>query len=68
MNHNNKPNMKTKVIANFPTKREAFEWVISHLEDGTIGDINTRYNYEGFYCVYSETETIIYLGIYDNNI
>jgi len=56
--------MKPKIIQLFPSKAEAFEWIMQMVQNATIGDVNTESTYLSQLCIICETESKIYIGIY----
>ena len=59
--------MKKTIIQNFPTKADAYEWVVFKMLDATIGCISTTKQFRNNDAIIGEDEDVIYVGIYNAN-
>ena len=59
--------MKKTIIQNFPTKADAYEWVVFKMLDATIGCISTTKQFRNNDAIIGEDEDVIYVGIYNVN-
>ncbi len=57
--------MKKTVIQNFPTKADAYEWVVFKMLDATVGCISTTKQFRNNDAIIGEDEDVIYVGIYN---
>ena len=56
--------MKKTIIQNFPTKADAYEWVVFKMLDATVGCISTTKQFRNNDAIIGEDEDVIYVGIY----
>jgi hypothetical protein len=61
----NKNDMKKTIIQNFPSKADAFEWVMFKMLDATVGCITTTQKFRDNDAIIGEDEDVIYVGIYN---
>jgi hypothetical protein len=59
--------MKKTIIQNFPTKADAYEWVVFKMLDATVGCISTTKQFRNNDAIIGEDEDVIYVGIYNAN-
>ncbi len=59
--------MKKTIIQNFPSKADAFEWVMFKMLDATVGCISTTKQFRNNDAIIGEDEDVIYVGIYNAN-
>ena len=59
--------MKKTIIENFPSKADAFEWVMFKMLDATVGCITTTEQFRDNDAIIGEDEYVIYVGIYNAN-
>jgi hypothetical protein len=57
--------MKKTIIENFPSKADAFEWVVFKMLDATVGCITTTQQFRNNDAIIGEDEDVIYVGIYN---
>jgi len=57
--------MKKTIIQNFPTKADAYEWVVFKMLDATVGCISTTKQFRNNDAIIGEDENVIYVGIYN---
>jgi|APGre2960657404_1045060.scaffolds.fasta_scaffold801705_1 hypothetical protein len=57
--------MKKTIIQNFPTKADAYEWVVFKMLDATVGCISTTKQFRNNDAIIGEDEDVIYVGIYN---
>jgi hypothetical protein len=57
--------MKKTIIQNFPSKADAFEWVMFKMLDATVGNIKTTEQFRDNDAIIGEDEDVIYVGIYN---
>jgi hypothetical protein len=57
--------MKKTIIQNFPSKADAFEWVMFKMLDATVGCITTTEQFRNNDAIIGEDEDVIYVGIYN---
>jgi hypothetical protein len=57
--------MKKTIIQNFPSKADAFEWVMFKMLDATVGCITTTKQFRNNDAIIGEDEDVIYVGIYN---
>jgi hypothetical protein len=57
--------MKKTIIQNFPSKADAFEWVMFKMLDATVGNIKTTEQFRDNDAIIGETDEIIYVGLYN---
>jgi hypothetical protein len=57
--------MKKTIIQNFPSKADAFEWVMFKMLDATVGCITTTQQFRNNDAIIGEDEDVIYVGIYN---
>ena len=60
--------MKTTIIENFNSRNEAFDWVISKMQNGIVGDITTDSQYRGIDAIIGECEEFTYVGLYNTEL
>lgn len=56
---------KTTIIQQFPSMTEAFEWVVSKVENATVGNITTKHQYQGTDAVIGDCDSITYVGLFN---
>jgi len=59
--------MKKTIIQNFPTKADAYEWVVFKMLDATVGCISTTKQFRNNDAIIGEDENVIYVGLYNAN-
>jgi hypothetical protein len=57
--------MKKTIIQNFPSKADAFEWVMFKMLDATVGCITTTQQFRNNDAIIGEDEDVIYVGLYN---
>lgn len=57
--------MKKTIIQNFPSKADAFEWVMFKMLDATVGNIKTTEQFRDNDAIIGEDEDVIYVGLYN---
>jgi hypothetical protein len=57
--------MKKTIIQNFPTKADAYEWVVFKMLDATVGCISTTKQFRNNDAIIGEDEDVIYVGLYN---
>lgn len=57
--------MKKTIIQNFPTKADAFEWVMFKMLDATVGNIKTTEQFRDNDAIIGEDDDVIYVGLYN---
>jgi hypothetical protein len=57
--------MKKTIIENFPTKADAFEWVMFKMLDATVGCITTTQQFRNNDAIIGEDDDVIYVGLYN---
>ena len=57
--------MKKTISQNFPTKADAYEWVVFKMLDATVGCISTTKQFRNNDAIIGEDEDVIYVGIYN---
>ena len=57
--------MKKTIIQNFPSKADAFEWVMFKMLDATVGNVKTTEKFRNNDAIIGEDEDVIYVGIYN---
>ena len=57
--------VKTTIIENFNSRNDAFDWVMSKMQYGIIGDITTDSKYRGNDAIIGECEEFIYVGLFN---
>jgi len=57
--------IKTTIIENFNSRNDAFDWVISKMQDAVIGDISTDLQFRGNDAIIGECEEFTYVGLYN---
>jgi len=57
--------MKKTIIQNFPTKADAYEWVVFKMLDATVGCISRTKQFRNNDAIIGEDEDVIYVGIYN---
>jgi hypothetical protein len=56
---------KTKIIQNFNSRNDAFDWVMEKIQGVTIGDISTDSIFRDTDAVIGESDQIIFVGLYN---
>jgi hypothetical protein len=56
---------KKTIIQNFPSKADAFEWVMFKMLDATVGCITTTEQFRNNDAIIGEDEDVIYVGLYN---
>lgn len=59
--------MKKTIIQNFPSKADAFEWVMFKMLDATVGNVKTTEQFRNNDAIIGEDEDVIYVGLYNAN-
>jgi len=57
--------MKKTIIQNFPSKADAFEWVMFKMLDATVGNIKTTEQFRNNDAIIGEDDDVIYVGLYN---
>ena len=57
--------MKKTIIQNFPSKADAYEWVMFKMLDATVGNIKTTEQFRDNDAIIGEDEYVIYVGLYN---
>jgi hypothetical protein len=57
--------MKKTIIQNFPSKADAFEWVMFKMLDATVGNIKTTEQFRNNDAIIGEDDNVIYVGLYN---
>jgi hypothetical protein len=57
--------MKKTIIQNFPSKADAFEWVMFKMLDATVGNVKTTEQFRDNDAIIGEDTDVIYVGIYN---
>jgi len=57
--------MKKTIIQNFPSKADAFEWVMFKMLDATVGNIKTTEQFRDNDAIIGEDDNVIYVGLYN---
>jgi hypothetical protein len=57
--------MKKTIIQNFPSKADAFEWVMFKMLDATVGNVKTTEQFRDNDAIIGEDEDVIYVGLYN---
>ena len=57
--------MKKTIIQNFPSKADAFEWVMFKMLDATVGNIKTTEQFRDNDAIIGEDTDVIYVGLYN---
>jgi hypothetical protein len=57
--------MKKTIIQNFPSKADAFEWVMFKMLDATVGNIKTTEQFRDNDAIIGEDDDVIYVGLYN---
>ena len=56
--------MKTTVIENFNSRNDAFDWVMTKMNDAIIGDMTTDSKFRGNDAIIGECDEFIYVALY----
>jgi hypothetical protein len=57
--------MKKTIIQNFPSKADAYEWVVFKMLDATVGNIKTTEQFRDNDAIIGEDDDVIYVGLYN---
>lgn len=57
--------MKKTIVQNFPTKADAYEWVVFKMLDATVGCITTTQKFRDNDAIIGEDTDVIYVGIFN---
>jgi hypothetical protein len=57
--------MKKTIIQNFPSKADAFEWVMFKMLDATVGNVKTTEQFRDNDAIIGEDDDVIYVGLYN---
>lgn len=57
--------MKKTIIQNFPSKADAFEWVMFKMLDATVGNVKTTEKFRDNDAIIGEDDNVIYVGLYN---
>ena len=57
--------MKKTIIQNFPSKADAFEWVMFKMLDATVGNVKTTEQFRDNDAIIGEDDNVIYVGLYN---
>ena len=59
---------KTTVIENFNSRNDAFDWVMTKMNDAIIGDMTTDSKFRGNDAIIGECDEFIYVALYNVEI
>ena len=57
--------MKNTIIQKFPSKSDAFEWLMFKMLDATVGNIKTTEQFRDNDAIIGEDDDVIYVGLYN---
>jgi hypothetical protein len=59
---------KTKIIQNFNSRNDAFDWVMEKIQGVTIGEVSTDKRFRNEEAIIGECEDTIFIGVYNTEI